>query len=186
LPYVTLYPELCVVLDDGTSTAVGYILGAASGSDFVSRYQAEIVPTLRASAAMFPEPDAAATAVDWSVDTEAGMLQTLYAPEAEILHGDFPALLSAFPAHLHIDLLPPFQRAGWGSRLMRRFVELLKARGVRGLHLVMGENNVRIGAERFYEHVGFRRYEEVLDGGRSGEVGRHANGCVWMVKELDA
>jgi GNAT superfamily N-acetyltransferase len=186
LPYVTLYPELCVVLDDGTGTAVGYILGTASGSDFVSRYHAEIVPTLRASPAMFPEPEAAAPPADWSIDPEAGMLQTLYAPDAEILHSDFPALLPAFPAHLHIDLLLPFQRAGWGSCLIQRFVELLKARGVRGLHLVMGENNVRIGAEHFYKRVGFRRYGEVLDSGQSGEVGRHTNGCVWMVKELDA
>lgn len=183
LPYIALYPELSLVVDDGTGTAVGYIVGAPSGAEYVARYHTTIVPALLASGAFPPPPTA--NGVDGAAAAEAAMLHTLYAPDGDVLHGDFPALQARFPAHLHINLLPCVRRAGWGSELVRRFVALLATRGIRGVHAIMGDHNVRAGAERFYGRVGFRRFHEVLDGGHSGELGRHADGCVWMVRELN-
>jgi hypothetical protein len=38
--------------------------------------------------------------------------------------------------------------------------------------------------EVFYERMGFRRFPFVLDGGVSGEEGRHPGG-IWLVKNLE-
>ena len=58
-----------------------------------------------------------------------------------------------FPAHLHIDLLPDQQGKGAGRALIDACVELLRARGVKGLHLVAEKANA--GAQAFYPRVGF-------------------------------
>ena len=57
-------------------------------------------------------------------------------------------------AHLHIDLLPEFQRQGFGRRLTQRLVDELRARGVPGLHLSLAVTNT--AARAFYAHLGFR------------------------------
>ena len=81
----------------------------------------------------------------------------------------FPAVLDRFPAHLHVDVLPEFQRKGYGRSLVRRFLEEVKKEGAVGVHLDMVRANE--GARLFYEKEGFGRCEEVLDGGESGEKG---------------
>ena len=61
--------------------------------------------------------------------------------------------VDAYPAHLHIDLLPELQGAGWGRRLMDALRERLAAAGVAGVHLVAERRNA--GAQAFYPRVGF-------------------------------
>ncbi len=58
-----------------------------------------------------------------------------------------------FPAHLHIDLLPQLQGAGWGRRLIDTLVAQLAAQGVPGVHLVVTRANK--GAQAFYPKTGF-------------------------------
>ncbi|MFL6111891.1 MAG: GNAT family N-acetyltransferase [Catenulispora sp.] len=58
--------------------------------------------------------------------------------------------LAAFPAHPHIDILPPYQGHGYGRRLIERFAEAVDASGV---HLGMSTMNVR--ARAFYDRLGF-------------------------------
>ena len=67
----------------------------------------------------FPEPQGEPETL-----TEA-MTALLHRPERMILPE-----LDAYPAHLHIDLLPPWQRKGYGRGLMGAFLDALHRQGV--------------------------------------------------------
>ena len=75
--------------------------------------------------------------------------------------------IEMFPAHLHINILPPFQGQGWGRKLMERFLEGMKGRGVGGVWLGMASDNASAGY--FYRKLGFvevaQGEEEVRRGG---------------------
>ena len=58
-----------------------------------------------------------------------------------------------WPAHLHIDLLPEARGQGLGRQLMRRWFDLLRARGGCGCHLQTFAENLT--AMAFFESVGF-------------------------------
>jgi GNAT superfamily N-acetyltransferase len=77
-----------------------------------------------------------------------------------------------FPAHVHIDLLPEVRGAGAGGRLMRRWLDSLRERGVPGCHLQKFAENV--GATAFFEACGFRRLprSQPVPGLRSRAGGR--------------
>ncbi|WP_230393925.1 GNAT family N-acetyltransferase [Plantactinospora alkalitolerans] len=96
-PYAQLEPDLAFVLDD-RGRAVGYVLGTADTAVFVRRFRAEWLPRV---ADRYPEP------VDEPGTPDAVMAHLLHTPERMIL-----ADLADYPAHLHIDLLPGYQRAG--------------------------------------------------------------------------
>ena len=61
--------------------------------------------------------------------------------------------LAAYPAHLHIDLLPDWQGRGFGRGLMAALIDGLRAAGVPALHLEMLTSNTN--ARRFYDRLGF-------------------------------
>jgi ribosomal protein S18 acetylase RimI-like enzyme len=63
------------------------------------------------------------------------------------------ALLGAYPAHLHVDLLPRLQGQGWGRRVVAAVLEELADAGATGVHLGVDESNT--GAHAFYERLGF-------------------------------
>ncbi len=176
-PYIRLYPQNCFVVDSGAGTAVGYIVGTPDTKDYIARYRAEYIPTLDAE--KFPKPSMKSSA-DWEGELPKALLQHLYTPE-ELLQEDFPQLLEEYPAHLHIDLLLEYQRRGFGRQLMDMFCQRLRGDGAKGVHLVMAVDNKN---GMFYERMGFERYPSVLDGGASGEKGRHPGG-IWLVKKLE-
>ncbi|KZT71621.1 acyl-CoA N-acyltransferase [Daedalea quercina L-15889] len=66
------------------------------------------------------------------------------------------------PAHLHIDILPDYQRQGWGRRLMTRAIEYLKERGLDRLWLGLDPRNEN--AKKFYRRLGFEDLEGAPDG----------------------
>lgn len=60
----------------------------------------------------------------------------------------------AYPAHLHINLLPEARGRGLGGMLVRRWLDELRRLGVPGCHLqTMAENTAAIA---FFEAMGFR------------------------------
>lgn len=63
-----------------------------------------------------------------------------------------------FPAHLHIDILPEFQRQGVGGRLLDRLETRFRDLGVPGIHLVTSSEHR--SALPFYEKHGYRRIRE--------------------------
>lgn len=78
---------------------------------------------------------------------ETCLEETMFSPEDE------EYWCKEYPAHLHIDLLPVLQGKGFGHKLMQTFLENLRACGVKGVHLGVGEENQR--AIGFYKKEGF-------------------------------
>ena len=137
-PYVQLEPDLAVVVDDG-SRAVGYIIGTADTPRFIERYLADYLPRIRSR---FPEP------APQDRSPSAQLVRTLHDPGRQ-----WRPEFVGYPAHLHIDLLPAAQGHGDGRRLMKRFLETLRSRGVPGVHL--GVSAANHGALAFYAKQGF-------------------------------
>jgi ribosomal protein S18 acetylase RimI-like enzyme len=139
-PYAVLEPERAFVVDDGTGQPQGYIVGAADSRAFEARCEAEWWPAARARHGRPEDADG----------IEAIMLAVLQQPLAA-----HPKVVEGYPSHLHIDLLPPFQSGGWGSRLMATLFDALRAAGSPGVHLNVSEANTR--AIGFYEHLGMEQ-----------------------------
>ncbi|MFI8949940.1 GNAT family N-acetyltransferase [Streptomyces sp. NPDC053750] len=142
-PYVHFDPDLAFVLDDGQGQAVGYILGTADTPRFAEAFRAQWLPRF---ADRYPAPEKAPATLD---EVIAGLLHD---PERMIVPE-----LAAYPAHLHIDLLPAWQGRGHGRALMRTLWRALRERGVPAVHLVMATANKP--ARAFYDRMGFHVIE---------------------------
>ena len=134
-PYLQMEPSLAFVLDDG-GRAVGYVVGTADTATFVKRYAAEWIPLIGDKYPAPPPPPRT---------PEQDMVALHFRPERMLAPG-----LDGFPAHLHIDLLPPYQGRGFGRGLISRFAAAVDAPGV---HVAMLTSNVR--ARGFYDRLGF-------------------------------
>ncbi|PSS37363.1 hypothetical protein EW026_g414 [Hermanssonia centrifuga] len=67
------------------------------------------------------------------------------------------------PAHIHIDILPAYQRQGWGRRLIGEAVNYL--RGERGLDkLWLGLDVRNANAKKFYQRLGLKEMANAPDG----------------------
>lgn len=141
-PYAVLEPDLSFVLTcDGTP--VGYVLGAHDTATFGKRCETEWFPPLRAR---YPLPPAEDTSRD------AQMIRAIHRGHDQ--QNEHPA----YPAHLHIDILPIGQGMGWGKRLIETLLTQMRQGGVPAVHLGVGGRNTR--AIGFYEHIGFQRIQE--------------------------
>jgi len=63
-----------------------------------------------------------------------------------------------YPAHLHIDILPQYQRKGIGHRLMQTLEKHLKNNNIIGYHLEVGADN-KLGIS-FYQKYGLDLYSK--------------------------
>ncbi|GAA2659823.1 GNAT family N-acetyltransferase [Streptomyces vastus] len=142
-PYVHLEPELVFVLDNGQGQAVGYILGTADTPRFAEAFRTKWLPLV---ADRFPEPIGPPSTPD------EAMVRLLHHPERMVVPE-----LAAYPAHLHIDLLPEWQGRGHGRALMRSFLRALRDSGVQAVHLTMVTANTP--ARAFYDRLGFHEIE---------------------------
>jgi ribosomal protein S18 acetylase RimI-like enzyme len=141
-PYVFLEPGFAFVLDDG-QRAVGYVIGTPDTAAFARACRARWIPRL---AGRYPVPS------DPPTSQEEELVALHYHPEWLIWPG-----LEEYPAHLHIDLLPPFQGAGHGRALMETFYTAAAQAGATGVHVTVTTANTR--ALRFYDRLGFRRLD---------------------------
>jgi len=64
-----------------------------------------------------------------------------------------------YPAHLHINIMPDFQRMGLGGELIDELLCHLNGKGVPRLHL--GTNDANKKACNFYKKFGFHIIKEV-------------------------
>jgi regulation of enolase protein 1 (concanavalin A-like superfamily)/ribosomal protein S18 acetylase RimI-like enzyme len=138
-PYAELESGLAFVLDDGRGRAVGYVLGTADTEAFVRAFRHDWLPRV---GDRHPRP--------------AGTPGTPSEEIAELLHTPERMLLpelAGHPAHLHIDLLPEWQRKGYGRTLMQALLRALRARGAGAVHLSMVTSNT--AARAFYDRLGF-------------------------------
>lgn len=138
-PYLERWPQHAFVVADG-STVGGYIVGAPDTVEHETWLERVWLPPLRMRYPMdaFPAGSADADCV-------------------RLLHNPFQApeqLSSAYPAHLHIDLLPNMQRRGHGRALMNAFFTSLRSVGVEAVHV--GVSSANPGAIAFYRRLGFQ------------------------------
>jgi len=142
-PYLARHPDYAFVVDvDGEP--VGYLVCAPDTRSFEDWFSTSWWPERRSRWA--PDVDAG----DPRAERTAGILRYAAARRAGAEpYGD------AYPAHLHIDLLPQAQGQGWGRRLIDALIETLRERGVSGVHLVADAANT--SALAFYDRLGFAR-----------------------------
>ncbi len=155
-PYLAYAPELGVILEDQEGIC-GYALGALDSRAFYARYEAEWRPRL---CAQYPAPTGNPS--QW---TRVQQIHDCYH------HPDYfcPEPYDAYPAHLHIDLLPRAQRRGLGRQMLEEVIARLRQRGSPGAHLGVSVPNAT--ALGFYQRLGFKELCRV-------GVGR--DGCIYL------
>jgi len=177
------------VLDDGAGTAVGYVIGTPDVFAFAAAYPAYVTTVLQAQRDV-PPPPQLDVKEPWTVRdadgresvSEAALAQLAYAPKLLLLEGveGKPELVGTFRATMHIDLLPPYQGAGWGRKMIDTFIASVKEAAAasggaldfgKGIHIGVSGENTKVVP--FYERCGFRVYP-----------GGEKEGNVWMVKEF--
>lgn len=146
LPYTELDPAVALVVVDDDDEPVGYCVGtpdtAAFAADWATRWTPEIERRWRGLTLR---------------DADAWLVETARHPERMVREA-----AAGHPAHLHIDLLPAAQGAGWGRRLVRGMLARVRERGAAGLHLGVSARNAN--ARAFYDRIGFRVLQQD-DGG---------------------
>jgi len=140
-PYALFSPRTVFVIE--ADEVAGYVVGTADTSKFDTWLEAEWWPRLRS---IYAAPSGVPQA-GWTPD------QLL----SRLIHHPFRTpreLTEPFPAHFHINLLPPLRGRGFGRRLLERWLTAVRALGAQGVHLSTGAANTR--AVRFYRALGFR------------------------------
>jgi ribosomal protein S18 acetylase RimI-like enzyme len=140
LPYLEHDPAFASVVVSDSGEPAGYIVAAADTEAFESWFADTWWPRF---AERWPEPAEELTKQD-------GLLRYAYGRRG----GQNP-YAAAYPAHLHIDLLPELQRQGFGRRLIELLQRQLRDAGITGLHVVPSADNA--AAVSFYERLGFTR-----------------------------
>lgn len=138
-PYARLCPDMCLVAEDAEGVGA-YIVGAADTRAFEAAAERDWWPALRPR---YVEP--ALPHEGWSADQRLSWAihHPARAPSA---------LVDAYPAHLHVNLLPRLQGAGLGRRMMEAWMALATAAGAKGAHLGVSTANHR--ALGFYRRLG--------------------------------
>ncbi|KAJ4001876.1 hypothetical protein F5050DRAFT_1720175 [Lentinula boryana] len=159
VPYVKLPTTLGFVMvddkntgsGDGSGEVVGYILASRNSRDF-DRYAAE--HWWPALAEKYPPSLAKKPADKEFMELFRNM------------HGKSDARVSYGAANMHINMLEPYQRQGWGSRLIGKMVEALRKEDPDG-GVTLGMDPRNLGVREFYEKFGFESFE----GGKFNELG---------------
>jgi len=144
LPYVEYAPDLAFVVDDGRGDrARGYVIGVADTRAFVEWWKREWTRGFRERHPAVGPPTGRNPEY-----TEEQLVAAGTDPERMLI-----AEVDAYPAHLHIDLLPELQGQGFGRRLVDTLRAALAERGVAAVHL--GVDAANTGARAFYDRLGF-------------------------------
>ena len=140
-PYCVHSADTAFVAEDEGGVG-GYVLGPADTRAFEAALEASWWPALRAR---YPDPGDCAT-------PDERMQRLIHHPSRMPRR-----IVEAYPAHLHIDLLPRLQGRGLGRRMIERWLTSVASSGARGAHLCVGTRNDR--AVRFYRAFGFHEVE---------------------------
>ena len=149
-PYCVFLAEHGFVAEDA-SGLVGFAVGAHDTRVWEARLEAEWWPDLRRR---YPAPDLARSE-SWSA--EERRCHMIHAPSAAPSE-----VVAAFPAHMHLNLLPRCQR-----------------QGVAALHV--GVNRLNENAIGFWRALGF---DGIILAGRDGSAGQRAARTLWLGKRL--
>jgi ribosomal protein S18 acetylase RimI-like enzyme len=137
LPYLTFNPEIAFVLTR-LGQVVGYAVGVADTASFEAELESAWWPELRRQLAdRKPLASGDQYVLDYIKNPELSPSQ----------------IVSRFPAHLHINLLPEAQGRRLGTTLLNQLLISLKAAGADGVHL--GINHTNEAVVNFYRKLGF-------------------------------
>lgn len=166
-------PESTLVAEDD-GVVKGYLLGCRDSARAWSPVAVAARHVLRRGIALRPGT--------------AGFIWRTFADAAgdRIRHGTRPVdhelIDPAYPAHLHINLLPEIRRTGVGGELVRTWLATLRAEGTPGCFLQTLHENTR--AVAFFEAMGFRRHgDPLLVPGERSPAGARVHGLT-MVQSL--
>lgn len=137
LPYLTVNPETAFVLTR-LGKVVGYAVGAVDTASFEVELERAWWPELRRQF-VDREPSAAG---------DGYVLDYIRRPETSPSE-----IVSRYPAHLHINLLPEAQERRLGTTLLEQLLISLKTAGASGVHL--GINHMNEPVADFYRKIGF-------------------------------
>ena len=148
-PYALLEPALAFVVEDRDGVA-GFAVGTADTASWEERLEREWWPSLRERYADPVDIPPAARTPD---QRRAFMIHhPTRTPDA---------IVGAYPAHLHMNLLPPSQRRGVGSKLLGAWLEMAAHLGAHAIHV--GVNRTNTGAIPFW---GSHMFEELALAGQ--------------------
>ena len=124
----------CFVAADENDNAVGYILCAENYDNFSKAFRSKYLPRI----------------------SRYDLKSRLFAVLSDFFQRKYK---KTYPAHLHIDILPQYQRMGLGHMLMDALCLNLKSKGIKGVCLTAGVKNIK--GRKFYEKYGFTLLEEM-------------------------
>lgn len=134
--YLEQESENCFVAVDENDKAIGYIICAENYDKYYSCFIKEYLPRFR-------------------------FYQFIRRREAKLSSVPQRNHKAEYPAHLHIDVLPEYQRMGIGSKLVDTLCAHLKSKGISGVMLTTGTINER--GRNFYKKYGFTELEIYKD-----------------------
>ncbi len=137
IPYARFCPDYALVLEQR-----GEVVGYAVATPDTRAFEAELAENWWPMLQQTYRDYAPRAALDSKV------LEAIQHPDAAA-----EALVSQWPAHLHINLLPAAQAGGWGRKLIEQLLQTLRAAGVPGVHLGVSLQNEQVCG--FYQRLGF-------------------------------
>ncbi|MCK7610909.1 GNAT family N-acetyltransferase [Roseibium sediminicola] len=154
-PYVIMGGLVSFVAEDSDGI-VGYAVGAADTRGFEEQLEQDWWPSFRK---YYPEPtgDPASWTMDerriWSIHHPS------HVPEE---------IVQAYPAHIHMNLLPRAQGKGIGSRLLEAWLAEARRCGAGAVHA--GVSAVNSAGLAFWTSRGFEPVATVPDSGSRGTI----------------
>ncbi len=125
----------CFVAVDENDRAIGYVLCAENYDNFKKVFRKEYLPRFK----------------KYEIDCRMVAILSTFIQSK---------LKKEYPAHMHIDILPEYQRMGLGHKLMDALCENLKEKKVKGVCLTMFSGNKKGG--NFYRKYGFTLLKTVF------------------------
>jgi ribosomal protein S18 acetylase RimI-like enzyme len=142
-PYLQVQPAVAAVAIDEGGSALGYVLGSPDTLAFAGACEATWWPALRSRHPLDPGDDGRLR-----LPADQALVEIIHRPSAPDAD-----LVAAYPAHLHIDLLPHAQGRGLGRALIDWLLGRVSELGAPGVHLGVDPRNT--AAIAFYERLGF-------------------------------
>lgn len=126
--YIENEPENCFVAADDDDRVIGYVICAEDFDKFKETYINIYYPKIK----------------KWEYRRRKSALRSI------IPHEKYK---TEYPAHLHIDVLPEYQRMGLGHKLTDALLEHLKKKEIKGIMLTTWIRNEK--GRGFYDKYGF-------------------------------
>jgi ribosomal protein S18 acetylase RimI-like enzyme len=151
LDYLWHDTENCfVAVDLRTNEVVGYIIGTLDSVAQVKRFNAVMLPRIKRHFKHIRNK----TIHDFS----------FYLTNRFINQGALNESFAEYPAHLHINLLPEYQRGGIGGQLLSAYEDNLREKHIPGYHLGVAASNQ--GGISFYRKQGLDQLQNITKFGK--------------------